>query len=178
MSNFKPRWLIAGGWAIDLFFGKETRPHQDIEIAVLRRDQTIIRDYFDGWQFRKIAGGKKEVWQRGEWLALPVHEIHCLNELMPPTQIEILLNESNETEWIYRRNDKVRRPLDKIQLERGAGVKFLCPEIVLLYKSKLPRAKDERDFLAVVERLDAERKKWLKDAIEVCDSKHPWLQSL
>jgi hypothetical protein len=33
MSGCDRTWFIAGGWAIDLFIGKQTRPHQDLEIA-------------------------------------------------------------------------------------------------------------------------------------------------
>jgi len=40
-----------------------------------------------------------------------------------------------------------------------------------------PQAKDEQDFQAVVEYLDAEQKKWLKDAIKVCNSEHRRLRS-
>ncbi len=178
MSDFKPSWFVAGGWAIDLFLEKETRIHQDIEIAIFRKDQTALHDYFDGWLLRKIVNGESVIWHRDEWLTLPIHEAHCYNEIAQPPQIEILLNESNETEWIYRRNENIRRSLVKIQLEASAGVKFLCPEIVLLYKSKNPRAKDEQDFQAVVKCLDAERKEWLKDAIKVSNSKHHWLRSL
>jgi hypothetical protein len=87
--------------------------------------------------------------------------IHCCNETAQPSLIEILLNESNETEWLYRRNQKVRRSLVKIELESNAGVKFLCPEIVLLYKSKNPRAKDEQDFQSAVGHLNANKKNGL-----------------
>jgi hypothetical protein len=178
MSDFKPSWFVAGGWAIDLFLEKETRIHQDIEIAIFRKDQTALHDYFDGWLLRKIVNGESVIWHRDEWLTLPIHEAHCCNETAHPPQLEILLNESNETDWIYRRNENVRRSLVKIQLESNAGVKFLCPEVVLLYKSKNPRAKDEQDFQAVVKCLDAERKEWLKDAIKVSNSEHHWLRSL
>jgi hypothetical protein len=27
MRDFQPNWFVAGGWAIDLFLGKETRSH-------------------------------------------------------------------------------------------------------------------------------------------------------
>lgn len=178
LCNFKPDWLIAGGWAIDLFLEKETRSHKDIDIAVFRKDQAALHDYFDDWLLRKAVDGKLVVWHRDEWLKLPIHEIHCYKDTTQPPQIEILLNESNETDWLYRRNGNIRRSLIKTQLESSAGVKFLCPEIVLLYKSKNLREKDELDFQAVVERLDAERKEWLKDAIKVCNSKHHWLRSL
>jgi len=177
MRDFKPSWFIAGGRAIDLFLEKETRSHQDSEVAIFRQDQIALHDYFDSWLLQKIVNGERVVWYWDEWLKLPAHEIHCFNETAQPPRIEFLLNESNETEWLYRRNQKVRRSLAKVQLESSAGVKFLCPEIVLLYKSKNPQAKDEQDFQAVVKYLDAEREEWLKYAIKVCNSKHRWLRS-
>lgn len=177
MRDFKPSWFIAGGWAIDLFLEKETRLHHDIEIAIFRQDQAFLHFHFNDWLLQKIVNGERVLWHRDEWLTLPTHEIYCSNETAQQPQIEILLNESNETEWLYRRNRKVRRSLAKTQLESSARIKFLCPKIVLLYKSKNPRAKDEQDFQTAVKRLDAERKEWLKDAITVCSSEHPWLRS-
>ncbi|MBP2242833.1 hypothetical protein J2Z40_003414 [Cytobacillus eiseniae] len=38
MENFNWSWFIAGGWAIDLHIGKESRIHKDIEIAIFRKD--------------------------------------------------------------------------------------------------------------------------------------------
>jgi hypothetical protein len=178
MRGFKPSWFVAGGWAIDLFLERETRFHRDIEVAIFRQDQIALHDYFDSWILQKIVNGKRVDWCRDEWLKLPTHEIHCFSQRAQSPEIEILLNESNETEWLYRRNLKIRRSLAKVQLESDAGVKFLCPEVVLLYKSKNPQAKDEQDFQAVVKYLDAARKEWLKYAIKVCNSEHRWLRSL
>lgn len=178
LRKFKPSWFIAGGWAIDLFLEKETRFHQDIEIAVYRKDQAALHDYFNGWLLQKAVNGELNIWHREEWLTLPIHEVHCCNEMAHPSQLEILLNESNETEWIYRRNEHIRRSLVKVQLESSAGVKYLCPEIVLLYKSKNPRAKDEQDFQAIVAHLNAEQREWIADAIKVSNPEHRWLQRL
>jgi hypothetical protein len=178
MSDYKPSWFVAGGWAIDLFLEKETRSHQDIEIAVFRRDQAALHSHFDGWLLQKFVKGEPFVWHLDEWLALPTHEIHGSNETAQPQQIEILLNESDETDWIFRRKPEVRRSLNKVQLVSIVGVKFLCPEIVLLYKSTNPQAKDEQDFQAVVECLDNEQREWFRDSIRVCNSEHHWLRSL
>lgn len=178
MRDFKPCWLIAGGWAIDLYLGEQTRPHEDIEVAIFRKDQTALRDYLDGWSWQKVSGGERAAWRRGEWLESPTHELYCFNETAEPRRLEVLLNESGGGEWVYRRNEKVRRPLAKCQLVRGADIKFLCPEVVLLYKSKSPREKDEQDFQAVAGRLDAERREWLRNAIAACDAGHRWLRSL
>ena len=45
MAKFNKTWFIAGGWAIDLFLGKETREHKDIEIAIFRKDQLNLKTY-------------------------------------------------------------------------------------------------------------------------------------
>lgn len=178
MRDFTPGWSVAGGWAIDLYLGKVTRPHEDIEIAIFREDQAALHEYLNGWDLRKVVNGELSVWRRGEWLELPVHEIHCFSGAADPRRFEVLLNESNGDEWVYRRDGRVRRPLAKCQLTSNAGLKFLCPEVVLLYKSKSPRAKDEHDLAAVVNHLEEERREWLKDAIRTCEPEHHWLHSL
>lgn len=178
MRDFKPMWFVAGAWAIDLYLDEVTRPHGDIEIGIFRKDQIALHDYLDGWRLQKVVNGVQSVWHRSEALELPVHELYCFNETADPQQFEALLNESNDREWIYRRNQMVRRSLAKCMLTSNAGVKFLCPEVVLLYKSKNPRAKDEHDFSAVVNHLEEDRRAWLKDAITVCEPEHHWLQGL
>jgi hypothetical protein len=37
-------WCVAGGWAIDLFLGRQTREHGDLEIAVPASAFPVIRD--------------------------------------------------------------------------------------------------------------------------------------
>lgn len=36
-------WWVAGGWAIDLIVGKQTRPHADIDVQFLRADQRAVQ---------------------------------------------------------------------------------------------------------------------------------------
>lgn len=35
-------WWIAGGYAIELAVGRELRPHGDLDVLVLRRDQARV----------------------------------------------------------------------------------------------------------------------------------------
>ena len=37
-------WWVAGGWAIDLLLGRQTREHGDLDLLVLRRDQAPVRE--------------------------------------------------------------------------------------------------------------------------------------
>lgn len=41
MSSFDRTWFIAGGWAIDLLIGEETREHKDIEFAIFEKINNI-----------------------------------------------------------------------------------------------------------------------------------------
>ena len=48
-------WGIAGGWAIDLWLGEQTREHHDIEVVVRRDDQTVVWDALhDEWELSCI----------------------------------------------------------------------------------------------------------------------------
>ena len=59
-----------------------------------------------------------------------------------------------------------------------AGVPDLCPEVVLLYKSKRPRAADEHDARVAIPRLSAAERAWLAAAIAADAPDHQWLPLL
>jgi hypothetical protein len=71
MLGFNKTWIFAGGWAIDLFIGKETRQHQDIEIAIFRKDQLHLKKYLKEWEFKKVIKGEFYSWEN-EFLELPI----------------------------------------------------------------------------------------------------------
>jgi Aminoglycoside-2''-adenylyltransferase len=175
LHEFTSPWFIAGGWAIDLFIGNITREHKDIEIAIFRKDQKILQEYLFEWEFTKVVNGALEPWNKAEWLELPVHEIYACDKSSKLSTLEILLDECVENEWRFRRNLNISRPLSKIRLLSDIGVPFLAPEIVLLYKAKNPRCKDEDDFNRVRRLINHERRVWLQHAIATCHSGHHWL---
>ena len=45
-STLTVPWWIAGGWALDLFLGVQTREHEDIDVQILRRHQLEVRTVF------------------------------------------------------------------------------------------------------------------------------------
>jgi hypothetical protein len=75
LSAFHRPWFVAGGWAVDLFLGRETRSQQDIDIAILREDQFELRRPLATWAWEKVVNGKRACWEESEWLALPIHEV-------------------------------------------------------------------------------------------------------
>ena len=167
-------WAVAGGWALDLFLGRQTREHADLDLAIWRADQRRLRVALTpDWTPVVADNGVLRPWTSDEWLPLPIHEIHARSPNREGDSLELLLNERDDTAWIYRRDSHVRRELDRAILVREA-IPFLAPEIVLLYKSKSPRPTDEADFRAALPTLTAEPRAWLRLAIARSSADHPW----
>lgn len=175
LQNYTSPWFIAGGWAIDVFIGHETREHSDVEVAIFRKDQGSIKTYLRNWRLQKVVKGEFHHW-KDEYLELPIHEIHGVSET--GTRIEILLNESNENEWIFRREPSISRHLNDIKRVSELGIPYLSPEIVLLFKAKNPKPKDEEDFIRAKKLLNEESRNWLKKGLEVHTPGHHWIEEL
>lgn len=179
LSGFGKPWWICGGWALDLFLGQETRRHDDIDAAVLRRDQHALYSHFDGWDLRYATPEHTlEPWDGG-WLDLPTYGIWVRRTADPATvwTCELLLNEARDDQWVFRRNGAVRRGLDAIT-SHGDGVPYLCPEIVLLYKAAELSPKNGADFAMAGARLSDAAARWLADTLAICHPNHPWLSHL
>jgi len=160
------QWAVAGGWAIDLFLGRPTREHADLDLAIWRADQEkLYAALGSDWMWEVTDNGTRRPWNAGDWLSLPIHEIHARPVAGGHPLLEFLINERDDTAWIYRRNPKIRRDLDRAILVRDS-MPFLAPEIVLLYKAKAPRPTDEADFRAALPALAPEQRAWLRLAIK------------
>jgi hypothetical protein len=171
-------WAVAGGWALDLFLGRLTREHADLDLAVWRADQDRLRAALTPLWVPEVAdNGVLRPWSSDEWLSSPIHEIHARAVNREGGSLELLLNERDDTAWIYRRDTQVRRELDRAILVRD-GIPVLAPEIVLLYKSKAPRPTDEADFNAALPALTTEQREWLRLAIARSRADHPWASVL
>lgn len=171
-ANHSIFWYVAGGWAVDLYLGRRIRNHNDIEVAVYRRDQQMLRGVFEGWTWRKVVDGRRLPWSEHEWLELPIHELHA--EGPRGRVVEILLQESNDSHWRFRRNLNISMPLAVVGLQSTCGIPILRPDIVLLYKAKSPRPTDEEDFRALRTHLRHEHREWLASALDRCHPGHPW----
>lgn len=176
MTGFEGKWCIAGGWAIDLSLDKETRTHGDIEILVFREDQEILKNHLAEWKISKMDEGKLSAWEH-EYLELPIHELHATHRVTGQ-KLEILLNEKDEDNWLFRRDNRIKKPLSEIINFSKSGILYLRPEIVLLYKAKLNDSKDTHDFNEAISIMDANQKKWLKDALNIHLPNHNWLKKL
>jgi hypothetical protein len=177
LRDVRAPWAVAGGWAIDLALGRVTRPHADVDVAVFRADQAALRAALPDWAFEAVAAGERRPWPPGVWLAPPVHEVYA-TPAAGAAPLEVLLNERDGADWVFRRDAAVRRPLARAIVRTAGGLPALAPEVVLLYKAKAPRPADALDFAAALPQLGAEARAWLAAALTRCHPGHAWLPAL
>ncbi len=173
LSNYTGNWAIAGGWAIDLFLEKITRPHQDIEIAIPRKEQLQLQQYLQNWELNYVDKGQFQPWKKDELLSLPIHEIHGHN--FNGDALEVLLNDIKNDMWIFRRHPSITFPAAKLFHPSALHIPILHPVIVLLYKVKINKPKDKNDLINTLPHLKEADKKWLYNAIKSTHPKHEWL---
>src|SRR5215210_4377001 len=166
LGGLRCEWFVCGGWALDLFLGRVTRDHKDVDIAVARRDQSEVQGYLlrRGWRLEKAFDGRLSPWAEGEELRLPLHGVWCRNEAHDPDFFELLLNEIDDELFGFRRDPAVTLPRARMSFESPEGLRVLAPEVVLLYKSNSAEEYGE-DFRNAAPALSAEARAWLKGAL-------------
>jgi hypothetical protein len=164
-------WWIAGGWSLDLFLGVELRPHKDLDVAVLRRDQRSVFDALPGWELAVAHDGALTPWDGAE-VPEDRHGLWARPRGASRWQIELVLDEADGDTWRYRRDPRVTRSIASL----GASGGPQPPEVTLLYKAR--DAGHERDWDAVAPRLDVGARAWLAAALEVAHPDSPYRDRL
>lgn len=172
-------WYVCGGWAVDLFLGRVTRAHKDIDLSIARGRQLEVRDYLKtrGWSFEKAHDGQLTTWEDGEVLSLPFHAVWCRNGAHEPDFVELMLDEIDEEMFKFRRDSSVTMPRGRMSFTTPSGIPVLAPELVLLYKSSAAEEYAD-DFRNARGALGREARAWLKDALARVYGRHAWAEEL
>jgi hypothetical protein len=173
-------WYISGGWALDLFLGRVTRLHHDVDVGIPYSAQRELRKHLTerGWKLVTPFEKRLEIWPPHMQLQLPRHQVHAHRE---NEFIDFLLADMDGV-WRYRREPLVLRSTERMSLTTDSGIPFLAPELALLFKSKntsnQERPKDQLDFEKILAHLEPERRAWLHWALVATSPDHPWIQQL
>jgi hypothetical protein len=164
-------WWVAGGWAIDLLLGHQTREHGDLDLLVLRRDQAPVREELRDWDVHAAdPPGSLRLWPVGETLPPAVHDVWA---------VQLMIDDTEGEDWLFRRDNSVRRPVQSLAGRAStARMTVLSPDVQLLYKSKGLRDKDIADFEAVRPYLSPDERTWLRTALNTVAPGHPWASDL
>ena len=181
-------WAVCGGFALDLFLGRETRVHGDLDIAVPEADRGRIECFMrgHGWQVLEFRG-------QGRLRALDEHtasetgrNLMCVREgcelvtFWPSNEPGLVLHEwhsegiraLNYMEFLFPGVPAHFGRSPDRAIIRAGGIPYLAPEVVLRYKAAQPeRETNRRDYEAVFPRLNEEQRTWLLGTLP---PDHPW----
>src|SRR4051812_28016937 len=184
MQGFEHPWFVSGGWAIDLFAGRTTRHHEDVEVGIFFPHQAAVRRHLREWDLFRIRNDAWEPWEEHAEIGLPEFQIQARSDHATLPVFDLFLNPLDGDDWVSRRHPDLRVPAARI-VRRTSGrgpdprdVPYLAPEIQLLYKAKYHRPKDDADFEVALGRLGAEERTWLREALEVHHPNDPWTARL
>ena len=173
-------WWIAGGCAIDLFVGRQLRPHGDTDVLIRRDDQLRLQDHLAGWDLHRATYPGLEPWGTGEYLAGRYRDIWCRHTPDAAWCLQVMLLDTEDDHWVFKRDPTIRGPLADLGRVSPDGVPYLAPEIQLLYKARPEtQAKGQIDFEAARPLLDAAPGNWLLAALRKrFPDGHPWITAL
>jgi hypothetical protein len=181
LEGLAANWMVASGWALDLVLGKPTRVHHDLDLLVLRSDQLAVQGRLAerGWRLDVVENRSYRPWQSGMVLELPITQVHARRD---GDFLDLLLGDTREGEWFFRRQPDITLPVDRLKLVGHDGTPALAPEVVLLFKSSVggkgPRGKDQDDFDRMLPALPESGREWLRDALKRHAPTHEWIARL
>jgi hypothetical protein len=170
-------WCVVGGWAIDLFLGRQTRPHDDLEIAIVRADLPAVRAHLKDHVFHAVGDGEVRRLAPDAPAPPDKHQTWVLDEAAGLWRMDVMQEPGDPATWVFRRDETLTAPRPQMTATRD-GVSYLRPEGALLYKAKAPRPKDEADFAACLPVLPPDARAWLRAGLARVHPGHPWIASL
>ena len=175
-TGVSARWYVIAGWALDLFLGRVTREHEDLEIGIAADDFGAIRDALAEFELLVVSQGRALPPTEH---ALAAHRQTWVRE--PATgawRLDVIRERWDRDTWAYERDPRITRTAAELVARTAEGIPYMQPEVVLLFKAHATRPKDEDDFAAVLPQLDESRRGWLVEALEIVQPGHAWIDAL
>ena len=176
MHGYDGDWWITGGWAIEAFTGVR-REHEDVDVSLWRRDIEKLRLHLNGrYDLWSNAGGRlRPLTDQQPEQPDDADQIWLRRHALAPWEFDLQPNPDRDGRWVFRRDPTLDYALDEITWRAPDGIRYVNPELVIAYKARLSRPKDERDLEATLPLLTPDRRTWLADMIEHLHPNHPWL---
>ena len=201
MAGSPFQWAVCGGFALDLFLGKNIRTHGDMDLCVLEQDRESIKKYAlsKGWQVYEFRGWGKVRPLEYHIPSDPGRNLMCVREgcdivkfypcedpgmryhqffhtgMKEFYYLEFLFSSTCGEDLVLDQRNGLRRELSKAFLCRD-GIPYLAPEIVLLYKaSDSENPAYQLDFTETYPHLNGDQKNWFQAGMKLLyPDGHPW----
>lgn len=178
LSGISRPWCIVGGWALDLWHGRQTRDHGDLEFTILRNDLNAFRRVLEGMEFYTAGDGIVEYLPDNEEPPATIYQIWCQDITERRWRVDMMLEPGTRDSWVYKRDPTIIRPRADMVITTSDGIPYLKPAAILLFKAKHRRPKDEIDFENALPKLEASERAWLKTCLETAHPGHEWVRML
>ena len=171
-------WWVCGGWAIDLWLGRETRRHGDTDIGCFRAGVDRLCAALPDWECYSAEDGALSPYPSPDVAPISVSSLWCRRRTATSWDLQVMIEDAESGRWLFRRDTRVTRPVEEITWLTDTGIRVLAPEIQLLYKAKGVRPSDQADFDASLSTLSESARGWLVQALETVHPHHPWIGHL
>lgn len=171
-------WCVVGGWALDLWHGRQLREHEDIEFTILRDDLDAFRACLPGIRFYSVQDGRIDYLALDEQPDPDGFQIWCEEMASRRWRADMMIEPGTPDQWIYKREPSISFPRKEMVSRTANGIPYLKPTAVLLFKAKYLRPKDEADFGHALPKLRQEDRTWLRSRLEILHPGHVWISSL
>jgi len=178
LDGYAGAWWVVGGWAAQAFSGV-SRAHEDVDIAIQRVD---LGD------FRRHLADRMHIWRNDSGTLSPVMaadpddgfpmdflQLWLRRDAASPWEYDIICDPGERGQWVNRRLPPMTLPLDVATWVDADGIRYINPQILLLFKARMAKPKDEADFSAIAPLLDERQRTWLRDTLAQVHPGHPWL---
>jgi hypothetical protein len=171
-------WYVAGGWALDLWHGYETRKHEDLEFSVLPQDVDRFRALLSDLDFFTAKNRILEYLTPSCFPPAEVTQLWGADTQKGCWRVDMMLERGTSGRWIYKRDPAIQMPRAEAIRTSKTGIPYLAPANVLLFKAKHRRQKDERDFRIALPRLPDSERADLRGWLSRVHPDHDWLRLL
>jgi GNAT superfamily N-acetyltransferase len=171
-------WYVAGGWAIDLHLGYQSRHHEDLEVAIVRADLPRWREHLSDFELYHVGAGRVRRLRPGDEPDPAGHQIWVCDPGERQWRMDTFLEERPSDEWACHWLPRIRVPIDEAIAHTADGLAYLRPEYTLLGKAKHTRPKDLDDLERALPTMDSRARERLRGGLREADPDHPWLRYL
>jgi len=179
MSGFDRPWWVVGGWAIEAATGYR-REHEDTDVSMLVCDVPAFVEFMKGrWHvWNNVGGVLHPLGDRWATVDEPASQLWLRSDAASPWIVDIPLTPDADGLWTNKFLPGHVAPVEEVTWLGSDGIRYLLPEIVLVFKARLGRAKDEPDFEATLPTLTRQQRAWMREALAAVVPHHHWLGRL
>jgi len=138
-------WFVDGGESLDLFLGRKTRTHEDLDIGILSTDVKWILNTLVSEGFEVLIANRNL--SKLDLENIDISDYNYWVSDGSSYKLQVLVYRVDGNDVYFRRNAEIRWPLSNFILEKE-GVRIINPLVAYAFKvtTSGPEVKDLQDI--------------------------------